>query len=39
MGRDGSPAEIADVVWYLSTPGASYVTGATIDVNGGRFIG
>ena len=39
MGRDGSPAEIADVVWYLSTPGSSYVTGATIDVNGGRFIG
>ena len=38
MGRAASPAEIADVVWYLSTPGASYVTGATIDVTGGRFI-
>lgn len=38
MGRAADPAEIADVVWYLSTPGASYVTGATIDVTGGRFI-
>ena len=39
MGRAGTPAEIADVVWYLSTPGSSYVTGANIDVNGGRFFG
>lgn len=39
MGRAGSAAEIADVVWYLSTPGSSYVTGANVDVNGGRFFG
>ena len=39
MGRPGEAEEIADAVWYLSTPGASYVTGATLDVNGGHFIG
>jgi len=39
IGRPASAAEIADVVWYLASPGSSYVTGATIDVTGGRFIG
>lgn len=39
IGRPASAAEVADVVWYLSSPGSSYVTGATIDVTGGRFIG
>lgn len=39
MGRPASAAEVADVVWYLASPGSSYVTGATIDVTGGRFIG
>ncbi|MBI3127748.1 MAG: SDR family oxidoreductase [Candidatus Tectomicrobia bacterium] len=38
MRRAGEAAEIADAVWYLSTPGASYITGVTIDVNGGRFM-
>jgi 3-oxoacyl-[acyl-carrier protein] reductase len=39
IGRPASAEEVADVVWYLASPGASYVTGATIDVTGGRFIG
>lgn len=39
MGREGQAAEVADVVGYLCSPGASYVTGATVDVTGGRFIG
>jgi NAD(P)-dependent dehydrogenase (short-subunit alcohol dehydrogenase family) len=38
MRRAGEAAEIADAVWYLATPGASYITGVTIDVNGGRFM-
>ncbi|MEK6711163.1 MAG: SDR family NAD(P)-dependent oxidoreductase [Nitrospinota bacterium] len=38
MKRAGEAAEIADAIWYLSTPGASYITGVTLDVNGGRFM-
>ncbi len=39
IGRAAEAAEVADVVCYLASPGASYVTGATVDVTGGRFIG
>jgi NAD(P)-dependent dehydrogenase (short-subunit alcohol dehydrogenase family) len=36
LGRGAQPAEIADVIAFLSTPRAQYVTGATIPVDGGR---
>lgn len=35
LGRLGTPQEIADVVVFLSTSAASYITGATIPVTGG----
>ncbi|MCI4317618.1 MAG: SDR family oxidoreductase [Thermoplasmata archaeon] len=35
LGRIGTPKEIADVVAFLVSPGASYITGATLHVNGG----
>jgi NAD(P)-dependent dehydrogenase (short-subunit alcohol dehydrogenase family) len=35
LGRLSSPAEIAAVVVFLASDAASFVTGATIDVNGG----
>lgn len=35
LGRIGLPEEIAAAVGYLVSPGAAFVTGATIDVNGG----
>jgi 3-oxoacyl-[acyl-carrier protein] reductase len=35
MQRAGSPAEIALAVAFLASEDASYITGATLDVNGG----
>ncbi|MBY3217737.1 SDR family oxidoreductase [Rhizobium laguerreae] len=37
MQRFADPAEIASVVSFLLSPDASYMTGATIDANGGLF--
>lgn len=35
MGRRGTPGEVADVVAFLSSPAASYVSGARVSVSGG----
>ena len=35
MQRAGSPAEIALAIAFLASEDASYITGATLDVNGG----
>jgi len=37
LRRRGESAEVADAVLYLAGEGASYVTGAVLDVNGGFF--
>lgn len=38
LGRLGMPADIAAAVLFLASPGAAYVTGSTIHVNGGMFM-
>ncbi|MBO7745887.1 3-oxoacyl-ACP reductase FabG [Paenibacillus sp. MWE-103] len=37
-GRYGKPAEIAAFVAYLASPEAGYITGASLDINGGFMI-
>ena len=36
LGRAGQPQEIADVIGFLASPRASYITGTSVAVDGGR---
>jgi NAD(P)-dependent dehydrogenase (short-subunit alcohol dehydrogenase family) len=36
LGRPGTPEEVAAAIVWLASPEASYVTGTTLDVSGGR---
>lgn len=36
MGRAGQPEEVAEAVLWLLSPAAGYVTGASLDITGGR---
>jgi len=39
MGRHGTPQEFANVVVFFASPAASYVTGVTVQVDGGTYKG
>lgn len=38
LGRLGSPADIAQAVAFLASPAAAYITGETLNVNGGMYM-
>ncbi|MGW2651117.1 SDR family NAD(P)-dependent oxidoreductase [Streptomyces sp. NPDC001393] len=39
LGRLGEPEDVADVVAFLAGPGGRYITGRTLDVSGGTYLG
>lgn len=38
IGRQGTPEDICKAVYFLSSPLSDYITGITLDVNGGMFM-
>ncbi|MEQ8205007.1 MAG: SDR family oxidoreductase, partial [Woeseia sp.] len=35
LRREGQASEVADLVAYLASPASSFITGASVDINGG----
>jgi len=38
LGRAGEPREIADLIWFLASDQAGWITGETISIDGGRHL-
>ena len=36
LGRAGNAQEVGDLIGFLASPRASYITGANIPIDGGR---
>ncbi|HET7697146.1 MAG TPA: SDR family oxidoreductase [Vicinamibacterales bacterium] len=38
LGRAGEPEEIAELIWFLASDRAGWITGETISIDGGRHL-
>ncbi|MSP78949.1 MAG: SDR family oxidoreductase [Dehalococcoidia bacterium] len=38
LGRHGSPQDIANLIAFLSSDEASFITGETVTITGGRYM-
>ena len=38
LGRNGTAEEVAQAVLFLASDAASFINGAILDINGGRFM-
>jgi NAD(P)-dependent dehydrogenase (short-subunit alcohol dehydrogenase family) len=38
IGRPGEPHEIADLIYFLASPAAAWITGETVSIDGGRHL-
>jgi NAD(P)-dependent dehydrogenase (short-subunit alcohol dehydrogenase family) len=38
LGRTGEPREIADLIYFLASDRAGWITGATVSIDGGRAL-
>ncbi len=39
LKRAGKPEDVADVITFLASDRSRYITGVTLDVNGGQYMG
>jgi 3-oxoacyl-[acyl-carrier protein] reductase len=38
LGREGEASEVADLVCFLASGESSYITGASVEINGGLYL-
>jgi NAD(P)-dependent dehydrogenase (short-subunit alcohol dehydrogenase family) len=38
LGRPGEPGEVGDLIWFLASDEAKWITGETISIDGGRHL-